>query len=115
MDMTDAPPRGTVAHFEWLMRQPCTCDGATPSEPQPPTHVEPHRGGEHGFPPATAGSGAQPLAEVVTVSEDDDQPVQCWHIEPSTPCDWHTCRQPERLARGDLGTDPAETPRRQQS
>ena len=40
--------------------------------------------------------------------EDDDGPqVQCWHIEPGTPCDWHTCRQPERLAAGDAGTDPA--------
>lgn len=38
--------------------------------------------------------------------EDDDQ-VQCWHIEPNTPCDWNVCRQPERLARGGYGTDPA--------
>lgn len=37
--------------------------------------------------------------------EDDD--VQCWHIEPGTSCDWNICRQPERLARGDKGTDPA--------
>lgn len=42
------------------------------------------------------------------MSKDDDQPVQCWRIEPGTPCDWHTCRQPERLACGDTGTDPAE-------
>jgi hypothetical protein len=21
-------------------------------------------------------------------------PVQCWHTEPGTPCDWNTCRQP---------------------
>lgn len=36
-----------------------------------------------------------------------DDNVQCWHIEPGTPCDWNICRQPERLARGDYGTDPA--------
>jgi hypothetical protein len=39
--------------------------------------------------------------------EDDDEQVQCWHIEPGTPCDWDVCNQPERLARGDYGTDPA--------
>lgn len=38
--------------------------------------------------------------------EDDDE-VQCWHIEPDTICDWNVCRQSERLARGDYGTDPA--------
>jgi hypothetical protein len=38
----------------------------------------------------------------------DDPPVQCWHTEPHTPCDWNVCRQPERLAAGDYGTDPAE-------
>ena len=38
---------------------------------------------------------------------DDDPPVQCWHIEPDTPCDWDICRQPERLAAGDRGIDPA--------
>lgn len=37
----------------------------------------------------------------------DDPPVQCWHTEPGTPCDWDVCRQPERLAAGDRGTDPA--------
>lgn len=37
----------------------------------------------------------------------DDEPVQCWHTEPGTPCDWNVCRQPERLATGDHGTDPA--------
>ncbi|UPT41781.1 MULTISPECIES: hypothetical protein [Streptomyces] len=36
--------------------------------------------------------------------------VQCWHIEPGTPCDWNICRQPERLAAGDIGTDPKDTP-----
>jgi hypothetical protein len=40
--------------------------------------------------------------------EDDDEQVQCWHIEPGTPCDWNICRQPERLAAGDRGIDPAE-------
>lgn len=41
----------------------------------------------------------------MTTPEDDD--VACWHIEPGTPCDWNICRQPERLAAGDPGTDPA--------
>lgn len=35
----------------------------------------------------------------------DDEPP-CWHTEPTTPCDWDICRQPERLAQGDCGTDP---------
>ncbi|MDX2513845.1 hypothetical protein PV355_01520 [Streptomyces stelliscabiei] len=39
--------------------------------------------------------------------EEDNPPVQCWHTEPDTPCDWDVCRQPERLAAGDRGTDPA--------
>ncbi|MFD6555969.1 hypothetical protein [Streptomyces sp. NPDC058398] len=39
---------------------------------------------------------------------DDDPPVQCWHIEASSPCDWDVCRQPERLVVGGYGTDPAE-------
>lgn len=39
----------------------------------------------------------------------DDPPVQCWHTEPGTPCDWNICRQPERLAAGDHGTDPARS------
>ena len=39
--------------------------------------------------------------------EDDDPLVQCWHFEPGSPCDWNVCRQPERLATGDRGTDPA--------
>jgi hypothetical protein len=39
----------------------------------------------------------------------DDPPVQCWHYEPGSPCDWNVCRQPERLAAGDYGTDPAES------
>jgi hypothetical protein len=39
--------------------------------------------------------------------EEDDPPVQCWHYEPGSPCDWDVCRQPERLAAGDTGTDPA--------
>ncbi|MFE2132247.1 hypothetical protein ACFW9X_03210 [Streptomyces sp. NPDC059466] len=39
--------------------------------------------------------------------EDDDPPVQCWHTEWNTPCDWNVCRQPERLAAGDRGIDPA--------
>jgi hypothetical protein len=39
--------------------------------------------------------------------DDDYEQVQCWHIEPGTPCDWNICRQPERLAAGDIGIDPA--------
>lgn len=39
--------------------------------------------------------------------DEDDEQVQCWHIEPDTTCDWNICRQPERLAAGDTGTDPA--------
>jgi hypothetical protein len=34
-------------------------------------------------------------------------PVQCWHTESGSPCDWNVCRQPDRLASGDVGTDPA--------
>ncbi|MCM1972314.1 hypothetical protein [Streptomyces sp. G1] len=37
----------------------------------------------------------------------DDPPVQCWHTEGGSPCDWNVCRQPGRLAAGDTGTDPA--------
>ncbi|MGW5175870.1 hypothetical protein ACWERY_16100 [Streptomyces sp. NPDC004082] len=37
-----------------------------------------------------------------------DPPVQCWHTEAGTPCDSTVCRQPERLAAGDYGTDPRE-------
>jgi hypothetical protein len=39
-------------------------------------------------------------------ADQDDPPVQCWHTEPGTPCDWNVCKQPERLAAGDYGTDP---------
>lgn len=46
-----------------------------------------------------------------TTSEDDDPPVQCWHTEPDTPCDWDVCRQPERLVAGNRGTDPANETR----
>ncbi|MGW8703262.1 hypothetical protein ACWGOK_41225 [Streptomyces eurythermus] len=42
----------------------------------------------------------------IPYDEDDDPPVQCWHYEPGSPCDWNICRQPERLAAGDLGDDP---------
>lgn len=35
-------------------------------------------------------------------------PVQCWHTEPGSPCDWDACRQPDRLASGDAGSDPAD-------
>lgn len=50
------------------------------------------------------------LPEPPAADEDDDPPVACWHTEPTTPCDWNVCRQPERLAAGDAGTDPAATP-----
>jgi hypothetical protein len=45
-----------------------------------------------------------------TDADPDDPPVQCWHTEPDTPCDWDVCKQPERLAVGDYGTDPREQP-----
>lgn len=45
--------------------------------------------------------------EYVRQRQADDPPVQCWHTEPDSPCDWDVCRQPERLAAGDRGTDPA--------
>lgn len=41
------------------------------------------------------------------LDDEDDPQVQCWHTEANTPCDWNICRQPERLAAGDYGTDPA--------
>lgn len=41
-----------------------------------------------------------------TPAAEDDPPVQCWHTEADTPCDWNVCKQPERLAAGDNGTDP---------
>jgi len=41
-------------------------------------------------------------------ADPDDPPVQCWHTESGTPCDWDVCNQPERLAAGDYGTDPRE-------
>lgn len=37
--------------------------------------------------------------------------VRCWHTEPDSPCDWNVCRQPERLAAGDRGVDPAHRAR----
>lgn len=39
--------------------------------------------------------------------EQDNPPVECWHYEPDSPCDWNVCRQPERLAAGDRCVDPA--------
>jgi hypothetical protein len=55
--------------------------------------------------------GPSPTPDATPTTDDDededDGPVQCWHIEPGTPCDWNRCNQPERLARGDYGTDPA--------
>lgn len=38
---------------------------------------------------------------------DAEDNVQCWHIEPTTTCDWNICRQPERLVAGDYGRDPS--------
>lgn len=43
------------------------------------------------------------------VDEDGDGGrVQCWHIEAGSGCDWDRCAQPDRLAAGDAGQDPAE-------
>jgi hypothetical protein len=52
--------------------------------------------------PPTVARPGQPETD-----SDDNPPVKCWHTEPNTPCDWDVCRQPERLAAGDRGTDPA--------
>lgn len=52
---------------------------------------------------------AQQATQTVELDDDeDDPPVRCWHTEPDSPCDWDVCRQPDRLAAGDYGTDPAE-------
>lgn len=51
------------------------------------------------------------IGSTTAVEDDDDPIVQCWHYEPGSPCDWYICRQPERLAAGDRGTDPAERAR----
>lgn len=66
-------------------------------------------------PPSYGGPcGERPCARIESddpgpwIDEDDDPP--CWHIEPDTTCDWNICRQPERLAAGDRGTDPADIP-----
>jgi hypothetical protein len=56
-----------------------------------------HVAEEHGAPGPAA-----------TDADPDDPPVQCWHTEADTPCDWDVCNQPERLAAGDYGTDPRE-------
>lgn len=53
-----------------------------------------------------------PFVQSRLSDQDDDPPVQCWHTEPDTPCDWNVCRQPERLASGDTGTDPGRVPLR---
>lgn len=45
-----------------------------------------------------------------TADEEDAVAPTCWHTEPGSPCDWDRCRQPERLAAGDPGVDPATTP-----
>lgn len=45
-----------------------------------------------------------------TTGDDDAVAPTCWHTEPGSPCDWDRCRQPDRLAAGDPGTDPATTP-----
>lgn len=47
------------------------------------------------------------LAPDAVVVSYGNPPVECWHTEPDSPCDWDVCRQPERLAAGDRGTDPA--------
>lgn len=52
--------------------------------------------------PAAATQATDPAPQA------DNQPVQCWHTDPDSPCDWDICRQPERLAAGDYGTDPRE-------
>lgn len=61
---------------------------------------------EHGAPESTATGATKPVQQ--TDADPDDPPVQCWHTEANTPCDWDVCKQPERLAAGDYGTDPRE-------
>ncbi|MET7437007.1 DUF6085 family protein [Streptomyces sp. NPDC005496] len=55
--------------------------------------------------------GEQPATAATQATDHDNEggpPVQCWHTEADTPCDSTVCRQPERLAAGDYGTDPRE-------
>jgi hypothetical protein len=61
---------------------------------------------DHDAPGAAATEATEPVRQVD--ADPDDPPVQCWHTEPGTPCDWDVCKQPERLAAGDYGTDPRE-------
>jgi hypothetical protein len=72
---------------------------------------KPHRTGEHRCQPCADRHGAPAWTDEPVRQADadpDDPPVQCWHTEPGTPCDWDVCKQPERLAAGDYGTDPRE-------
>ncbi|RSN64029.1 hypothetical protein DMH12_04460 [Streptomyces sp. WAC 04229] len=46
-------------------------------------------------------------ARGAAVEQYSEASVQCWHTEADSPCDWDACRQPDRLAAGDRGTDPA--------
>jgi hypothetical protein len=55
---------------------------------------------------AAAADATEPVRQAD--ADQDDPPVQCWHTEADTPCDWDVCKQPERLAAGDYGTDPRE-------
>ncbi|MEU3826493.1 hypothetical protein AB0F36_14410 [Streptomyces sp. NPDC029080] len=85
-------------------------------EPEPRTGTRPcvlpagHGGTKHQdkwtnqWPIDLAARSGQPETD----EETDTPPAACWHTEPDTPCDWDVCRQPERLAAGDHGTDPAD-------
>jgi hypothetical protein len=57
---------------------------------------------------AIPGIGGPSLARIRAALDGVPEPVQCWHTEAGTPCDWNVCNQPERLAAGDYGTDPRE-------
>ncbi|MFG2372583.1 DUF6085 family protein [Streptomyces sp. NPDC048504] len=50
------------------------------------------------------------LTRTDDAGDDDAVAPTCWHTEADSPCDWDVCRQPERLAASDPGTDPAMTP-----
>jgi hypothetical protein len=124
-DLPDARP-GTTDHTltqRHEAQQDPAPGGTTPCGPAPSQcdaeagepcanheREQAHAEGEHCFCGPECAAVAR-SGQPETDSNDDDPPVQCWHTEPDTPCDWDVCRQPERLAAGDCGTDPANEAR----
>jgi hypothetical protein len=106
------PYRNDRGENAWVFR--CwgtdTCDGWLSldhySEQSAERARDRHAAEEHGAPAPTAAEATEPVQQ--TDADPDDPPVQCWHTEAGTPCDWDVCKQPERLAAGDYGTDPRE-------